>query len=59
MAATKPRALADELRVAADRLYVLAERAETPARGITARQQLHDDIEILAGHVRASVRGRG
>ena len=59
MAAPKARPLGDELRRLGDVLYVLAERAETPVRGIPALQALHDAIETVSADVRASVRGRG
>lgn len=58
MAAPKPRTLGEQLRHAADRLYALSERADTETRSLAARQQLHDDVETVAGDVRASVRGR-
>jgi hypothetical protein len=51
--------MAERLRNAADQLYAIADRAETPAWGIAALQDLHDDIETVADYVRASVRGRG
>lgn len=59
MAAPQPRTAGERLRLAADRLYALAERAETPSRSLVAAQLLHDDIETVAGDVRAVVRGRG
>lgn len=58
MARSAPRTMGESLRLAADRLYALAERADTPTRALSARQQLHDDIEVVASDVRASVRGR-
>ncbi len=57
MAATKPRTSAEKLRNAADQLYMLAERYETPQRDLVALQRLHDDTETVAGDVRAIVRG--
>ncbi len=48
-----------KLRVAADQLYELAERADTPSRSLVAVQMLHDAIETVAIDVRAVVRGRG
>jgi hypothetical protein len=58
MPAPKSRTAGERLRHAAEQLYVLAERADTPQRGIAAVQQLHDEIETVAGDVRAVVRGR-
>lgn len=59
MPAPKPISAGETLRQAADRLYMLAERADTPTRTLDARQRLHNDIETVAGDVRAVVRGRG
>lgn len=59
MGAPKPRTAGERLRMAADQLYDLAERADTPQRSLTAVQMLHDAIETVAGDVRAVVRGRG
>ena len=59
MAATRIRTAGEQLRHAADELYALAERADTPQRGIASLQGLHHDIETVAGNVRAVVRGRG
>ncbi len=58
MAAPKPRTSGERLRHAADTLYHLAERADTPQRSLTAVQLLHDEIEEVAVEVRAVVRGR-
>lgn len=58
MAAPKPRTAGQRLRDAAERLYLLAERADTPQRSLTAVQLLHNEIEEVAGDVRAVVRGR-
>lgn len=57
MAAPQPRSGGDALRLAADRLYALAERHDTPQRCIAERQKLHDAIEGVAADVRAVVRG--
>jgi hypothetical protein len=46
------------LRRAAEQLLDLADRADTPRRSIAMTEQLHDEIETVAGDVRASVRGR-
>ena len=46
------------MRDAADRLYALAELADLPQRGTLDTQLLHDGIEIVAGDLRTSVRGR-
>ena len=59
MGVPKTRTAGEQLRHAADELYALAERADTPQRGISALQCLHHDIETVAGNVRAVVRGRG
>ncbi|WP_267397750.1 MULTISPECIES: hypothetical protein [unclassified Sphingomonas] len=59
MAAPKPRTAGERLRLAGDRLYALADRADTPQRSLIAVQMLHDEIETVAGDVRAVVRGRG
>jgi hypothetical protein len=59
MAAPKNRTLGELLRHEADVLYDLAERADTPMSGIRPRAVLHDEIEAVAGNVRATVRGRG
>lgn len=58
MAAPKTRTMGDSLRVAADQLYELAERADTPSPRTIDVQILHDAIETVAGNVRATVRGR-
>jgi hypothetical protein len=58
MPAPKPLTAGERLRTAADQLMDLAERADIPPLSLSARQQLHDDIEIVAGDVRAVVRGR-
>lgn len=58
MAAPKRQTTGARLRAAADELYLLAERAETPARDLVSVQRLHNDIETVAGEVRAVVRGR-
>jgi len=57
MAAPKHRTPGERLRDAADRLYGVAERADTPQRSLVAVQMLHDEIETIAGDVRAVVRG--
>jgi len=57
MAAPKPRTAGQRLRQAAEQLLDLADRADTPQRIIAAVQQLHDEIETVAGDVRAVVRG--
>lgn len=57
MAATQTRTGGDTLRLAADRLYALAERYDTPRGSLAAREQLHDEIEAAAADVRAVVRG--
>lgn len=59
MGAPTPRTAGERLRAAADQLYALSERADTPQRSLTAVQMLHDEIETVAGDVRAVVRGRG
>jgi len=59
MAAAKQRSMGESLRHEADRLYVLAERADAGPRGLVAVRRLHDDVENVAGEVRATVRGRG
>lgn len=59
MAAPTPRTAGESLRNAADRLYALAERFDTPQRSLIDVQRLHDDTETVAGDVRAVVRGRG
>ena len=58
MAAPKPRTAGERLRRAAEQLHDLADRADTPQRTLTAVQLLHDEIETVAGEVRAVVRGR-
>lgn len=58
MAAPKPRTMGDRLRDAAEQLYELAERADTPSPRTIDVQMLHDAIECVAGDVRATVRGR-
>ena len=58
MAAPKPLTPGDRLRLAAEQLLDLADRTDTPQRSINAVQQLHDDIETVAGNVRAVVRGQ-
>lgn len=58
MAAPMARTAGERLRLAADRLYALAERWETPQRSLTVVQQLHDETETVAGDIRAVVRGR-
>lgn len=58
MGAPTSRTAGARLRQAADQLYDLAERADTEQRSLTAVQRLHDDIETVAGNVRAVVRGR-
>lgn len=57
MAAPQPRTVAEQLRDAGDQLYRLADLEETPQRGNTARERLRDEIETVAGDVRAIVRG--
>ena len=57
MAAPQPT-LGSRLRHAAEKLYDLADRADTPRSSIAVTEQLHEEIEIIAGDVRASVRGR-
>jgi hypothetical protein len=59
MPAPKSFTAGQKLRVAADQLYELAERADTPSPSLIAAQLLHDQIETVAGDVRAVVRGRG
>ena len=58
MPAPKPRTAGERLRDAAEQLLGLADRADTPQRSIVAVQRLHDEIETVAGDVRAVVRGR-
>jgi hypothetical protein len=58
MPAPKPLTPGDRLRLAGEQLLDLADRADTPQRSIAAVQQLHDEIETVAGDVRAVVRGR-
>jgi hypothetical protein len=57
MAAPKQRTPGERLRDAADRLYAVAERADIPQRSLVGVQMLHDEIETIAGDVRAVVRG--
>lgn len=59
MAATKPLTAGDRLRIAAERLVDLADRTDTQQASLLALQVLHDEIETVAGDVRAVVRGRG
>lgn len=59
MPAPKTLTAGQKLRVAADRLYELADRADTPSPSLVAVQLLHDAIETVASDVRAVVRGRG
>jgi hypothetical protein len=58
MAAPQVRTAGARLRASAEQLLDLADRADTPQRSIKAVQQLHDEIETVAGEVRAVVRGR-
>lgn len=58
MAAAKSRTAGERLRDAGERLLDLAERWDTPTRSLAVRQRLHDDVETVAGDVRAVVRGR-
>jgi hypothetical protein len=57
--APKPLTAGERLRSAADQLYMLAERSDTPQGSLVAVQVLQDDIETVAGDIRAVVRGRG
>lgn len=57
MAAPQPRTAAEQLRDAGDQLYRLADLAETPQRAHTAAERIRDEIETVAGTVRAIVRG--
>jgi len=59
MAAPQPRTVAEQLRDAGDQLYRLADLAETPQRAHLVADRLRDEIETVAGDVRAIVRGRG
>lgn len=59
MARTTPPTAGQRLRRAAEQLLDLADRAETPQRSLTAVEMLHNEIETVAGDVRAVVRGRG
>ncbi len=59
MAAPQPPSVAEQLRDAGDRLYRLADLAETPQRAHSANDRLRDEIESVAGDVRSIVRGRG
>ena len=59
MPAPKRPSAGERLRVAADQLYALAERADTPPQSLVAVQALQDQIETVAGDVRSVVRGRG
>lgn len=59
MAAPQPRTVAEQLRDAGDQLFRLADLAETPQRAHSAVDRLRDEIETVAGDVRAIVRGRG
>jgi len=59
MAASQPRSVAEQLRDAGDQLYRLADLEETPQRNHSDRSFLRDEIETVAGDVRAIVRGRG
>jgi hypothetical protein len=59
MPAPKPLSAGARLRQSADQLYELAERADTQSRSLVAVQLLHEEIETVAGDVRAVVRGRG
>lgn len=59
MAAPKTLTQGDRLRIAAEQLLDLADRSDTPSPSLIALQTLHDDIETVAGDVRAVVRGRG
>ena len=57
MARTTPTT-GQRLRDAAEQLYELAERADTPSARTIDVQILQDGIERVAGDVRAIVRGR-
>ena len=57
MAAAPQPTLGSRLRHAAELLYDLADRADTPRPSIRATEQLHDEIESVAGTVRATIRG--
>ncbi|GGB21415.1 hypothetical protein GCM10011380_08720 [Sphingomonas metalli] len=57
MAAPKPRTGGDTLRLAADRLYALADRYDAQQRTQGERQELHDQIEVTADEIRSVVRG--
>lgn len=59
MAAPQARSVAEQLRNAGDQLYRLADLEETPQRISSDRSFLRDEIETVAGDVRAIVRGRG
>ncbi len=59
MAAPQPRTVAEQLRDAGDQLFRLADLAETPHRAHSVADRLRDEIETVAGDVRAIVRGRG
>ncbi len=59
MAAPQPRTVAEQLRDAGDQLFRLADLAETPQRAHSVADRLRDEIETVAGDVRAIVRGRG
>ena len=58
MARTPERSLGERLREVASQLVDLAERADASECDLTRRRRLHDDIETIAGDVRATVRGR-
>ncbi|WP_267388695.1 hypothetical protein [Sphingomonas sp. GC_Shp_3] len=57
MAAPTAPSQGARLRDLGDYLFVLAERYETSERDLTARRDVHDDIERTAGDLRAIVRG--
>ncbi len=59
MAAPQPGTVAEQLRDAGDQLFRLADLAETPQRAHSVADRLRDEIETVAGDVRAIVRGRG
>ncbi len=57
MAAPKTPSRADILRRAGEALIDAADRIDAPSRTVSARQQLHDEIETAAADARAVVRG--
>ena len=57
MAAPKTSSEGDRLRRCGERLLDAADRWDTEARSLAARQRLHDDVETAAADARAVVRG--